>query len=219
MTLTRARAHDAGTAQQPAHGGRAALLDGLYEHSPWIAQRGPARSGPLRRWPQLKHALARGGGRAPARRSNWPCCVPTRNWPAKPMVANSLTAESSQRAKHRRTDPLQHPQEFAQHPAAQRRLQRALWLSLHPGGARRRAAPGLGKAEIIATFERRLQGHPEFELQECLRNVHRIAEIRLNEKLGYSPARRPPGVGLAGALAHSTATRAMPSRASSPSPT
>jgi N-carbamoyl-L-amino-acid hydrolase len=48
---------------------------------------------------------------------------------------------------------------------------------------------GLSKAEIIATFERRLQGHPAWELQECLRNVHRIAEIRLNDKFGASVAR------------------------------
>ena len=46
---------------------------------------------------------------------------------------------------------------------------------------------GLTRAEIIATFERRLQGHPDFELTECLRNVHRIAEIRLNDKFGVTP--------------------------------
>jgi hypothetical protein len=27
-----------------------ALLDGTYEHSPWIAERRPGRSGPSRRW-------------------------------------------------------------------------------------------------------------------------------------------------------------------------
>jgi len=46
---------------------------------------------------------------------------------------------------------------------------------------------GLSRAEIIATFERRLGGHPDFELQECLRNIHRIAEIRLNDKFGLTP--------------------------------
>jgi N-carbamoyl-L-amino-acid hydrolase len=43
---------------------------------------------------------------------------------------------------------------------------------------------GLNKAEIIATFERRLNNHPDFERAECLRNIHRIAEIRLNDKFG-----------------------------------
>ncbi len=46
---------------------------------------------------------------------------------------------------------------------------------------------GLPKAEIIATFERRLGHHPDFELAECLRNIHRIAEIRLNDKFSHEP--------------------------------
>jgi N-carbamoyl-L-amino-acid hydrolase len=32
-----------------------------------------------------------------------------------------------------------------------------------------------------------VQGHPEFERQECIRNIHRIAEIRLNDLFGYTP--------------------------------
>ena len=47
---------------------------------------------------------------------------------------------------------------------------------------------GFTRAEIIATFERRVANHPDFELGECLRNIHRIVEIRLNDKLGYEPA-------------------------------
>jgi N-carbamoyl-L-amino-acid hydrolase len=46
---------------------------------------------------------------------------------------------------------------------------------------------GLNKHQIIATFERRLHGHPDFELQECLRNIHRIVEIRLNDKTACFP--------------------------------
>jgi N-carbamoyl-L-amino-acid hydrolase len=39
----------------------------------------------------------------------------------------------------------------------------------------------------MATMARRLQGHPDFELQECLRNIHRIVEIRLADKFGVQP--------------------------------
>ena len=46
---------------------------------------------------------------------------------------------------------------------------------------------GLSKQEILATFERRLLNHPDFELQECLRNIHRIVELRLNDKFGVTP--------------------------------
>jgi N-carbamoyl-L-amino-acid hydrolase len=46
---------------------------------------------------------------------------------------------------------------------------------------------GLTKRQIIDTFQRRLHGHPDFELAECLRNIHRIAEISLNDKFGFEP--------------------------------
>jgi N-carbamoyl-L-amino-acid hydrolase len=47
---------------------------------------------------------------------------------------------------------------------------------------------GLRKDEILATFARRLENHPDFERAECLRNIHRIAEIRLGERFGVVPA-------------------------------
>ena len=46
---------------------------------------------------------------------------------------------------------------------------------------------GLAKAEILATFERRLHHHPGFERGEALRNIHRIAEIRLDDKFDQPP--------------------------------
>jgi len=39
---------------------------------------------------------------------------------------------------------------------------------------------------IINTFERRLDNHPDFEIAECLRNIHRIAEIRIQDKFAES---------------------------------
>jgi len=47
---------------------------------------------------------------------------------------------------------------------------------------------GLSPAEIDAAIERRCQNHPEFELAEGLREVHRIAELRLHERMGLTPA-------------------------------
>ncbi len=46
---------------------------------------------------------------------------------------------------------------------------------------------GLSKHEIIATFARRLANPADFELAECLRNIHRIAEIRLDDRFGAEP--------------------------------
>ena len=48
----------------------------------------------------------------------------------------------------------------------------------------------VAKAEIIETFERRLHNHPDFELGEALRNIHRIAEIRLNGKAEIWPVEK-----------------------------
>jgi 2-oxo-4-hydroxy-4-carboxy--5-ureidoimidazoline (OHCU) decarboxylase len=59
----------------------ARLLDGLYEHSPWIAQAALAQR-PFRSLSHLKHAMAK-WSRKPASRSSWRCCAPTRNWPAR----------------------------------------------------------------------------------------------------------------------------------------
>ena len=47
---------------------------------------------------------------------------------------------------------------------------------------------GLGKQAIIETFARRLRNLPDFEFDEALRNIHRIAEIRLQDKFGIEPA-------------------------------
>ena len=46
---------------------------------------------------------------------------------------------------------------------------------------------GLTRTEIIQTLERRLSNPRDFELAEAIRNIHRIAEIRLNEKMNSSP--------------------------------
>jgi N-carbamoyl-L-amino-acid hydrolase len=50
---------------------------------------------------------------------------------------------------------------------------------------------GLTRRQIIATFRRRLKNQPQDELLEGLRQVHRIAEIRLNALLGIELAFGP----------------------------
>ncbi|MBC7444503.1 MAG: hydantoinase/carbamoylase family amidase, partial [Polaromonas sp.] len=47
---------------------------------------------------------------------------------------------------------------------------------------------GLSRPEILATFARRLDNPADFERAEALRQIHRIAELRLNAKLGHVPA-------------------------------
>jgi N-carbamoyl-L-amino-acid hydrolase len=55
---------------------------------------------------------------------------------------------------------------------------------LATGGPR---GTGLTASEIDAALERRLANHRDFELAEGLREVHRMAELRLSERLGLVP--------------------------------
>ena len=162
----------------------AALLSGLYEHSDWIAEQAlDAR--PFATAAALKHAMVKvlaNAGRAPQ-------LALVRAHPelaGKAMVSKSLTAEST----HEQTKAgLTHctPEEFAQIQQlnASYNAKFGFPFILAVRGPR---GTGLNKQQIIRTFERRLHNHPDYELAECLRNIHRIVEIRLNDKLGYEPA-------------------------------
>ncbi len=161
-----------------------ALLDGTYEHSPWIAQRAASQR-PFSSLVQLKLALAqvvRESGREPQ-------LALIRAHPelaGKAMLGKTLTAESSnEQGKAGLTDCT--PAEFSkiQQLNADYNSKFGFPFILAVRGPR---GTGLDKAQIIASFERRLANHPDFELAECLRNIHRIAEIRLNDKFGHLPA-------------------------------
>ena len=161
----------------------AALLDGTYEHSPWIAERAAAAR-PFRSLAHLKHALVQvvAGASADEQLSL------IRAHPelaGKAMVSKTLTAESThEQGKAGLTDCT--PDEFAkiQQLNADYNAKFGFPFILAVRGPR---GTGLAKREIIDTFERRLHNHPGFELGEALRNIHRIAEIRLDDKFGVTP--------------------------------
>ena len=160
-----------------------ALLDGTYEHSPWIAERAAALR-PFASLAALKHALVtvvRDAGTEPQ-------LALIRAHPelaGKAMVSKTLTAESTnEQGKAGLTDCT--PEEFArlQQLNADYNARFGFPFILAVRGPR---GLGLGRHEIIATFARRLGNPVDFERDECLRNIHRIAEIRLNDKFGVSP--------------------------------
>jgi len=159
------------------------MLDGLYEHSPWIAEQALVQR-PFVSLAQLKHAMTRVLDAA-GREAQIGLIRAHPELAGKAMVSKTLTAEST----HEQTKAgLTHctPEEFAHiqqlNAAYNARFGWPFILAVRgPRGT------GLNKAQIIEAFERRLHGHPDFELQECLRNIHRIAEIRLNDKFGFEP--------------------------------
>lgn len=140
------------------------LLAGLYENSPWVTE--PVlEARPFASLAQLKHALARvveAAGREAQLKLLQTC----------PERVGLTDGTPDERARIRQLDA-----------DYQAKFGFPFILALRgPRGS------GLGKQEIIATLERRLRGQADFELQEGLRNVHRMAEIRLNDALGMEPS-------------------------------
>ncbi len=159
------------------------MLDGLYEHSPWIAEQALGQR-PFRSLAHLKHAmtvvLAQAG-----RQAQLDLIRAHPELAGKAMVSKTLTAESTkEQTKAGLTDCT--PEEFAKIQQLNTDYKQKFgWpFILAVRGPR---GLGLNKAQIIEAFDRRLHGHPDFELQECLRNIHRIVEIRLNDKFGIEP--------------------------------
>jgi len=165
-----------------------ALLDGVYEHSPWIAERAFALrpDAGFTTLAALKQALVQAlrdaGPEAQLRL--------VRAHPelaGKAMVSQSLTAESNnEQGKAGLTQCT--TEEFAalQQLNSAYNTKFGFPFMLAVRGPR---GDGLSKQQIIATFQRRLARHPADEFAEALRNVHRVAEIRLNDKFGAVPLR------------------------------
>ena len=159
------------------------LLDGVYEHSPWIATQTWA-SRPFKTLTQLKHALAQVVRNAP-QQAQLDLIRAHPELAGKAAVAGQLTAEST---NEQSKAGLTHctAEEFAKllqlNADYNKRFGWPFILAVRgPRGT------GLSRQQIIDTFERRLHNHADFELAECLRNIHRIAEIRLNDKFGVTP--------------------------------
>jgi beta-ureidopropionase / N-carbamoyl-L-amino-acid hydrolase len=177
MTLTLPTLNAASLDEATAH------LDGVYEHSPWIARAALAQR-PFATLAALKSAMAQVVTQA-SREQQLQLIRAHPELAGKAMVSQSLTHESTnEQSKAGLTNCS--PDEFAKlqqlNQAYNAKFGWPFILAVRgPRGL------GLSRTQIIQTFERRLHGHPDFELQECLRNIHRIAEIRLNDKFGQTP--------------------------------
>ena len=160
-----------------------ALLDGTYEHSPWIAASAWERR-PFKSLAALKHGLV-AAVRASGREAQLGLIRAHPELAGKAMVAKTLTAESThEQGKAGLTACT--PDEFARIQVLNDSYNQKFGFPfiLAVRGPR---GTGLSKQQIISTFERRLHNHPDFEFAEALRNIDRIAEIRLDDKFGAEP--------------------------------
>lgn len=161
-----------------------AALDGIYEHSPWIAARAAALR-PFSTLAALKLALQAVVDGAPeAERLHLLRAHP--ELAGKAAIAGQLTAESSGEQASSGLDRCT-PAEYAQLHALNARYNERFGFPfiLAVKGPTGR---GLARQAIIDTFVRRLDNARDDELREALRQVHRIAEIRLNALFAVEPS-------------------------------
>ena len=162
-----------------------ALLDGLYEHSRWIAEAAVAQR-PFASIAALKRALSNvvRDASVDAQRTL------IRAHPAlagKAALAGDVTVASTDEQSragllHCSADELQTLRRL--HDDYLARFGWPFILAVRgPRGM------GLSRTQIIATFARRVHAHPEAEFAECLRQIDRIAELRIHERFATRPER------------------------------
>jgi len=160
-----------------------AAMQGVYEHSPWIAER-TWSARPFATLAALKIALVQTVRQA--RRDEQLALIRAHpELAGQAAVDGTLTAEST----HEQVRAgLAHctSEEFTRIKALNADYgARFGWpFILAVRGAR---GSGLSRQHIIAALERRLDNPPDVEFAEALRQIHRIAELRLNDKFGHIP--------------------------------
>jgi len=158
-----------------------AWLDGIYEHSPWVGEQALALR-PFRSLAHLKWALAHSVMQAD----------PTQQMAlikAHPLLAakpnptlTSASKQEQQVAGLWQSTPAQGQRLKELNEAY---LAKFSWPFIV--AVRGPRGNGLTPQAILDTLHRRLHQSPATEFQECLRQIHRIAELRLNEKCQHHP--------------------------------
>jgi N-carbamoyl-L-amino-acid hydrolase len=161
----------------------ARLLDGTYEHSPWIVERAATKR-PFRSLAHLKRVMV-DVVEAAGRDAQLALIRAHPELAGKAMLSRTLTAASaSEQGGVGLTECTAAELAQLQQLNADFNARFGFPFILALRGPR---GTGLAKAEIIATFVRRLHHPVDHELAESLRNIHRIAELRLDDRLGYTP--------------------------------
>lgn len=131
----------------------AAMLEGLYEQAPWIAE-SALRSRPFRSLAELRQRMR--------------------------QAVDEADAETRLALVRAHPEPAHLPERGAAY-----RERFGFPFVLAPQGPR---GTDLTRQEIADEFARRQDNPPEVELQEALHQLHRIAEIRLQDRFGEAPA-------------------------------
>jgi beta-ureidopropionase / N-carbamoyl-L-amino-acid hydrolase len=158
-------------------------LGTLYEHSPWVVERALAAR-PFKSLHHFKVVLTSVLDAA-TKKEQLALIRAHPELAGKAMVTQTLTDESTNEQSQA---GLTHctPEEFlkiqSMNAAYNAKFGWPFILAVRgPRGT------GLTKAQIISTFERRLAYPLDYEFAECIRQINRIAEIRLQDKFENYP--------------------------------
>ncbi len=159
------------------------ILHGIYEHSPWVPERAAAQR-PFKTLAALKLSMQAVVSKA----SEDEQLTLIRAHPelaGKAAIAGTLTKESTGEQSQAGLQTCS-PQEFALlnelNAAYNAKFGFPFILAVKgPQGE------GISREEIISTFTRRLKNQRADELAECLRQISRIAELRLNALFAHVP--------------------------------
>ncbi|HSD38083.1 MAG TPA: 2-oxo-4-hydroxy-4-carboxy-5-ureidoimidazoline decarboxylase [Rhodocyclaceae bacterium] len=151
-----------------------ATLEGVFEHSPWVAQRAWLQRPFATREALLTTLCSVVGQASREEQMKLVCAHP--ELAGKAAVRGELTEESTREQAGARLDACT-PQEFA-------RLQ-----ELNAAYREKFGFPfiiavrGLDRTQIIEQFGARLANDTEAEFQEALRQIDKIAALRLQERI------------------------------------
>ncbi|UOD49921.1 2-oxo-4-hydroxy-4-carboxy-5-ureidoimidazoline decarboxylase [Orrella daihaiensis] len=177
MTITLDQINGAGEADLVT------LLDGIYEHSAWIVRHAAGKR-PFASLTALKHGLTEIVNQA-AEHAQLELIRAYPEIACEIMHCNSLMAKSAYaQDKLGLIDFTSEELEELERLNLAYKAKFGFPFILAVRGPR---GTGLGKAEIISTLARRLNNPVDFERREALRNIHRIAELRLNDKFDAQP--------------------------------
>lgn len=159
------------------------MLNGIYEHSPWIAERAASHR-PFVSLSALKYALQQVVQQASVAEQ----LALIRAHPelaGKAALAGELTKESTGEQASAGLNACS-AAEYAQLQQLNHDYNAKFGFPFilavkGPEGT------GLNRQQIIAAFARRLRASQASELAECLRQIGRIAEIRLNDLFAVQP--------------------------------
>ncbi|HEY4139489.1 MAG TPA: 2-oxo-4-hydroxy-4-carboxy-5-ureidoimidazoline decarboxylase [Casimicrobiaceae bacterium] len=151
-----------------------AALGGIYEHSPWIPELAWQRR-PFATIEALHAAMSDAVARAGMKRQ----LALIRAHPelaGKAMIQRALTADSTSEQSGARLTQCS-PEEFARLRELNARY------SAKFGFPFILAVKGYDRSGVIAEFARRVDNDPDTEFAECLRQIDKIARLRLDAQL------------------------------------